>query len=84
MTALRNFDHADARTWREPRRAASSLYHREPASRRPPAPPTDSHAPARRPWALVRTVRRCAEVLLGLWAIVALGFCAVVAVALVR
>jgi hypothetical protein len=83
MTALRYFHHADGHTRREPRRVAS-LQHRERGPRRPPTLWIHSRSPARRPWALARALRVGAEALLALWAIAALAFCAVVAVALVR
>jgi hypothetical protein len=81
MTALRKFHHADGRSGREPRRAASPCQH-ERGPRRPAAARLDSRAPAARPWALVRALRAGTEVLLALWAAVALAFFAAVALAL--
>jgi hypothetical protein len=83
MTALRKFRFADVRALRAPRRLASLSYHQGRAFRPQPVPRLDYPRRAAGHWALARVLRLGAEVLFGLWALAALGFCAAVAVALI-
>ena len=80
MTTLWHFGLSEACA--VPRCSLLPAQHREPPALRVPAVRTTPRRPGRVRWMLAGALRALARVLLGLWAITALGFCTVIAVSL--